>query len=311
MGVSGAVVDDTLQAGRKEFWDLATRTMEKFRSKDRILDGIVSAGVQIRDVQDGFFLSQSDYAEKLVNMKLDATFNEFRSVRAKLAWICNTQADVMYAVMKIAKVKEGTFGEKSVKMVNKVIPHTMKDTKVGIEVPQLDIKSTSIVIFTDAAQANNDDLSSQIGYIVALQDKHGSANILEYSSRKCRRVTHSSLAGEIMAFSTGFDTGFSIKHDLETMTRRRFPLYMLTDSKGHFDMVTRNSYSTELRLMIDMAAIRESYGRREMEEIAHIGGSNNPADEMTEIVNSESLRDLMRERMTVGATQWILRRDEG
>lgn len=82
---------------------------------------------------------------------------------------------------------------------------------------------------------------------------------------------------------------------------------MMTDSRGLFDMVTRNSYSAERRLMIDMAAIRQAYQRWDIDGIAHVSGASNPADAMTKIVQSGSLLDLMGGRMTVQATQWVMR----
>lgn len=211
-------------------------------------------------------------------MKRDATYDEFRSTRAKLAWLCNTRPDISCAVAKLAQVKEETYSEASVKAANKFIAHVLKSKELGIEVPQLDLESVVLEVYTDAALANNEDFSSQIGYVVVLKDRFGKANILEYTSKKCRRVTHSSLAGEIMAFSAGFDAAFILKHDLEAVTRKRIPLYMMMDSMALFDMVTRNAYSSERRLMIDMAAIRESYRRHEIDGLVHISGSDNPAD---------------------------------
>lgn len=189
----------------------------------------------------------------------------------------------------------------------KVILHVSKSPDAGIKIPKLDLDTTSLVVFSDAGLAGNFDLSSQIGFVIALVDGNGKANLLDYSSRKCRRITHSSLAGEIMALTAGFDAAFAIRHDLERITNRTFPLQVMTDSKGLFDMVTKSSYSAERSLMIDLATIRESYGRREIDEIAHIQGENNPADAMTKIVNSNHLLDLMRGRMTVLPEQWVVR----
>jgi hypothetical protein len=42
----------------------------------------------------------------------------------------------------------------------------------------LDLNSLQLLVFTDALFANNKDLSSQIGYVIALTDASGSANIL-------------------------------------------------------------------------------------------------------------------------------------
>lgn len=75
-------------------------------------------------------------------------------------------------------------------------------------------------------------------------------------------------------------------------------------------MVTRNSYSSERRLMIDMAAIRELYRRKEIDGVAHIPGKTNLADVMTKIVQSPELLDLMQGEMTLGATHSVMRGDE-
>ena len=72
-------------------------------------------------------------------------------------------------------------------------------------------------------------------------------------------------------------------------------------------MITRNSYSAERRLMIDMAAIRQAYRRRDIDSVAHVAGSDNPADAMTKIRQSKALMDLMDGRMTVHPTQWVVR----
>lgn len=174
----------------------------------------------------------------------------------------------------------------------------------------LDRNTASIVVLTDAALANNDDLSSQIGYVMAIQDASENVNLIEYSSGKCRRVTHSSLAGEIMAFSAGFDAGIILKHDLQLIMKQLIPLYMMTDSRGLFGMVTRNSYSAERRLMIDMAAIRQAYQRRDIDGIARVSGASNPADAMTKVVQNGHLLDLIAGRMTVAATHWVMRSSE-
>jgi hypothetical protein len=45
--------------------------------------------------------------------------------------------------------------------------------------------------------------------------KHNNANILHWSSTKCKRITWSVLASELYGIAHGFDTGVSIKHTIE------------------------------------------------------------------------------------------------
>ena len=75
----------------------------------------------------------------------------------------------------------------------------------------LDINSLSLLVFTDASFANNKDLSSQIGFIIVLMDRNQSANILHWSSIKCKRVTRSVLASKLYGLAHGFDMGAAIK----------------------------------------------------------------------------------------------------
>lgn len=187
--------------------------------------------------------------------------------------------------------------------INRVILHVSKSPDAEIEMAKLDFDTTSLVVFTDVGLASNCDLCSQIVFVIAVVDKSSKANIKDYICHKCRRISHSFLAGKIIALTAGFDAGFPIRHDLKRITNRNFRLQVMGDSKGLVDMVTRNPYSAERRLNIDPAAIRESYRNREIDGIAHIMGANNPADSMTKVVISSNLLGLMRGQMTVSPEQ--------
>ena len=65
-----------------------------------------------------------------------------------------------------------------------------------------------------------------------------------------------------MAFSAGFDVSVILKHDLQLIMKQLIPLYMMTDFRGLFDVVTGNSHSAERRLVIVMAAISQAYQHR-------------------------------------------------
>lgn len=156
-------------------------------------------------------------------------------------------------------MREEDYGEDGRKEANSVIRYVLRTPDLGLVHPRLDTESSEIMVFTDATLANNSDSSSQIGFVIILRDKFGACNMLAYSSKKCRRVTHSSLTGELMAFTAGFDAAYVMKHDFEDMKRYRFPLKMMTDSRVLFDVVTRHSYCTERRMVIYRAAIHQSH----------------------------------------------------
>ena len=119
-------------------------------------------------------------------------------------------------------------------------------------------------VYTDASFAGNDDLSSQVGFIILLCDRSDRAHILEYSSRKSKRAVRSILGGELQAFASGFDQAFILRHDLETIFRMKISLHMLTDSLQIFDVITKGSSTTEKRLMIEIASARKCCNRHKI-----------------------------------------------
>jgi hypothetical protein len=99
----------------------------------------------------------------------------------------------------------------------------------------LELKTLRIVSYADASFANNEDLTSQLDFIIVLTDKTGRCNLVLASSHKCRRFTRSILGGEVLAFADALDYVFTLCHDLEHMLGKSIPLSMLTDSNFLFD----------------------------------------------------------------------------
>jgi hypothetical protein len=93
-----------------------------------------------------------------------------------------------------------------------------------------------LTIYTDSSYANCEYLSSQIGFIVLLSDLSGNFVVLDYASKKTRRVVRSILGGEMLAFAEGFDRAFVIQHEMNILLGHRVPISMLTDSEGLFDV---------------------------------------------------------------------------
>ena len=110
----------------------------------------------------------------------------------------------------------------------------------GLRFVQLNPKQLRLITFTDVAFANNVDLSSQIGYIIVLADQDN-ANILHWSSTKCKRVTRSVLALELYAISNTFDILSIIKYTIEKILCISLPLTICTDSKSLYDCLVKLS----------------------------------------------------------------------
>jgi hypothetical protein len=107
------------------------------------------------------------------------------------------------------------------------------------------------------------------------------ANIIHWSSIKCKRVTRSVLASELYGTAHGFDIATAIKSTLDRILQINIPLILCTDSKSLYDCLVRLGTTQEKRLMIDIMCLRQAYERRLITEVKWINGEANPADAMT------------------------------
>jgi len=169
-------------------------------------------------------------------------------------------------------------------------------------------ESLQLLVFTDASFANNKDYSSQIGYVLVLADRHNNANILHWSSIKCKRVTRSVLASELYGMAHGFDMGVAVKTTIANMLQIDLPLIVCTDSKSLFDCLTKLGTTQEKRLMIDVMCLRQAYERRDITEVKWVEGDTNPADSMTKSRPSNALKLLIdTNKVQLKERDWVER----
>ena len=226
-----------------------------------------------------------------------------------IATVC--QPEAAYDLSTAAQVTSPT--EQDEKKLNKRLKWQSDNASRGLRfVPLKTEASLRLIVFTDASFANNADLSSQIGYVIALADTENNANILHWSSTKCKRVTRSVLASEYYGMVNGFDIGGAIKETIEKIMRiDNLPLILCTDSKSLFECLVKLGTTQEKHLMIDILSLRQSYERREISEVVWIDGDCNPADAMTKTHPCQALRDLIdRNKIDLKAAGWVERGGE-
>ena len=80
-----------------------------------------------------------------------------------------------------------------------------------LKFPKLERKTIRIVGYSDAAHANNYDLTSQLGRIIFLMDDSSKCVQISFKSYKSRRVTRSVLSAEVVAFANLFDDAFALR----------------------------------------------------------------------------------------------------
>lgn len=170
--------------------------------------------------------------------------------KAYIATMCQPEAafDLSFAA-QIVNPKE-----KDAKMLNKRIKWQIDYSK-GLQFVQLDTSTLLLIVFTNVFFANNQNLSSQISYVINLADASNKANIIYWSSKKCKRVTRSILASELYAMVYRFDSGAVIKMTVKKILSINLPIIICIDSKSLYNCLVKLSSTQKKRLMIDVMCL--------------------------------------------------------
>ena len=109
------------------------------------------------------------------------------------------------------------------KRLNKAIKY-VHDDEVPIRIPRLDYSSLRITSYSDAAFANNADLSSQLGRVVLLTDDNHNVISVSYKSYNSRQVACSVQSAKVIAFADQLDDALAIGKQLEFILRQPIPV---------------------------------------------------------------------------------------
>jgi hypothetical protein len=328
-GVVGLQTDDTLFIADRNFATAEETELRKagLMAKEReqlsTANAIKFNGGTITLQKDGSInISQETYNKTLrpvamTNTDLTSsrgtirrnisTRDQYVAQRARGAYLATvSQPEAAFDLSFAAQTTEP--GEADIKLLNKRIQWQIENSARGLKFVKLDKNSLQLVTFTDSSFANNTDFTSQIGYVIVLADQDNRANVIHWSSTKCKRVTRSVLASELYAMSNGFDMASAIKSTVEKILGITLPLTICTDSKSLYDCLVKLGTTQEKRLMVDLMCLRQSYERREIAEIKWIDGDSNPADAMTKSKACSALRNLIdTNKINISVTEWVER----
>jgi hypothetical protein len=331
MGIVGMQTDDTLILADRSFAVVeeeavhSAKIMTKAREQLTFENSLKFNGTRIERIgPDGaiYFRQETHIQGIQLVQSTDATTTSARGkVRIKLttreqyvaqrargaylASICQPEAS--FDLSHAAQFIESTFSSNDITSLNKRLQWQITNQTRGLRYVKLDQLSLRLVIFTDSSFANNRDSFSQIGYVICLADSTH-ANILHWSSVKCKRVTRSVLAAELFAMVHGFDVGSVLKATLTKMIGILIPLILVTDSKSLYDCLVRLGITVEKRLMVDVMVLRQCYERREITEVKWVHGANNSADSMTKTKSSSALKTVIdTNQINLDIIEWVER----
>jgi hypothetical protein len=159
VGMSGAYVNDLIHAGICGFNKEAVRlTKENFDVKDPVAPPMTFTGMQIGKSEDGVStISQVEYLSRRTQLPSSASWVQYRSIKAKLAWATNSRPDICCAISMCAQVTEQAFTRQSVNEVNKITRYLKRTPDVQLRYPALDSGSLRLLIYADASFNNRED----------------------------------------------------------------------------------------------------------------------------------------------------------
>ncbi len=325
-GIVGMQTDDTLILGSEEFSilenDELTKANLSAKPKEVLCSNtpLIFNGCILTQHEDVVELHQKEQAKKLklVDAKSENFKHEYMEQRARGAYIATIcQPEAAFDLSVAAQHQNPTESEATA--LNKRLDWQMKHMDRGIRYIALDISTIKLFVFVDGSFANNKDFSSQIGYEIILANEitgneefEIKGNLIHYSSTKSKRVTRSVLASEIYGMVGGVDMAIAINTTITMITDqlgfKSIPIIVCTDSYSLYECLVKLGTTKEKRLMIDIMAIRQSYERRELQEIRWINGQDNPADAMTKSNPNRALEKFLdTNHLQVRVEGWVKR----
>lgn len=184
---------------------------------------------------------------------------------------------------RVAQALKQPMGNDKSRELNQDINLVQANSKAGPSYPPLEKYFLQLWLYADASFSTNEELSSQLGYIILLCDATNKCHVIDCFSKKSRRVVRWIMASEVCAFMHSSEAAFTTVHDLNPMIGVDIPNYMFTDSKKLFDAMKKRQRTTERRLMLDKSSVRQSYKRFKRQAVGFVRGIHITADSMSRI----------------------------
>lgn len=185
-------------------------------------------------------------------------FKTFKAITLSSS-ISHLRPDIACIANRASQVTEVRFDAQHIRELERGIKLTKSEAGVGLRYGNLDTDSIPLRVYSDASFANNDDCSSQLGYLVVLANNTINCHILDFKSKKSKHVLRSIISGETLAVMNAFDAVYIISGDMERILGVFLEVRMYTDPKQLFNALSRGRKISERRLAVDIATAREDY----------------------------------------------------
>lgn len=126
--------------------------------KEKCFSNFNFGGISIRATDHAYIVHHVAYAKKFKKLSADSSFQDFRALRHKLAWLSISRPDISTAANIIFQVKNDTFEKKNAKQMNKTRRKTLLTTNRALRFHKLDKETLRKIVVSDAPFASNQDL---------------------------------------------------------------------------------------------------------------------------------------------------------
>ena len=274
-------VDDFLWSGSVEFFNNVIRQLKQtFKISSEKSNSFKYLGTEITKTEDGIYVSQESYLEKLEEIPLSAerkenkhselTEDEIKALRTaigQLNWLSiRTRPDLSFDVCYLStQIKNANID--LILYANKVMKKAKHNT-VFLYYPKLDLTNLKLRCYADASYGNLPDGGSQGGFYVELTDGIKSAP-LDWQSKRLTRIPKNTLAAETISMVEGFESAYLINKLLNEIlhhnTSKEIEIEAITDNFSLFEASHTTTAIKDRRLRIELAILREGITRSEFQ----------------------------------------------
>ena len=154
-------------------------------------------------------------------------------------------------------------------------------------------------IFADESHGNLSDGKSQLSYLIMLVGDDGKCLILNWQSKRIKRVVRSTLAAETLALCYAVIDRIYVSEIVSELLfngTKSLPIEIYTDSKSLYDAIKSEKNVLEKRFRIDRALLREMFERKIITNIHNISAKNQLASNALtkKVASTKELLDLLR-----------------
>ena len=275
-GIIGLHVDDILFVGDSSFQKNVIDKLKVQYRFGKIAFGVFTyCGLNVRTTmnengQISIEMSQNDYVQSIQLMQVpdrprDSSLNSyettrFRSVTGNLGWISNgTRPDISFDTNVLSSVQSSA-KVSDVFTLNKTVK-TAQASKVQLDFATPHDTSTSLVVYADSALANVSECGSQGAglFFFCTKRERGkySLTLVDWFSKRLRRVARSSLTAECMAVGNAIDQALYLSSIWKFVSGKSLDIYVFNDNKNLINLSHNdNSGIEEKRLLTELGAIR-------------------------------------------------------